>query len=65
MRTYLVISGVVFGAVALTHLLRLIYGWPARLGAVDVPMWISAVGLVIPGALCVWAFALARAVKDP
>jgi hypothetical protein len=63
MRTYLVVSGLLFGAVALLHLLRLIYGWPVQIGAEVVPMWISAIGLAVTGALCIWAFALARGVR--
>jgi len=29
----------------------LIYGWPVQLGAEVVPMWISAIGLAVAGAL--------------
>lgn len=65
MRSYLVLSGVLFGVVALLHLLRLLYGWPAQLGDVAVPLWVSGPGLLIPGALCVWAFTLVRGVRDP
>lgn len=63
MRAYLMVSGVLFGAVALAHLLRLIYGWPVQIGAEVVPMWLSAIGLVVAGALCIWALALARGVR--
>jgi len=63
MRTYLVVSGVLFGAVALLHLLRLTYGWPVQIGAEVVPMWISVIGLVVAGGLCIWAFALARGAR--
>jgi hypothetical protein len=65
MRTYLVVSGLLFGAVALLHLLRLIYGWPAAVGTMSMPLWGSALGLVVAGGLCLWAFALIRGVKDP
>jgi len=65
MRTYLVVSGLLFGAVALLHLLRLIYGWPAAVGTMSMPLWVSALGLVVAGGLCLWAFALTRGVKDP
>jgi hypothetical protein len=65
MRSYLVVSAVLFGAVALLHLLRLIYGWPAVIGTTAMPLWVSVVGLVVAGALCVWGFVLARGVKDP
>lgn len=60
MRGYLMVSGILFGAVAAAHLLRLIYGWQVQIGAQAVPMWVSAIGLVVAGALCVWAFGLAR-----
>jgi hypothetical protein len=60
MRSYLLISGVLFAAMALLHLLRLVYGWPAQIGTWVVPLWISGLGLVVAGGLCIWAFALAR-----
>ena len=63
MRTYLVVSAVLFGAVALAHLLRLIYGWPVQIGAEGVPLWLSVIGLVVAGGLCAWAFVLARGVR--
>jgi hypothetical protein len=65
MRAYLIVTGILFGVVALAHLLRLISGWPVQIGAQAVPMWISVIGLVVAGALCAWAVALAREVKDP
>ena len=65
MRAYLVISGVLFGAVAVLHLLRLLYGWPAQVGAVAMPLWVSIIGLIVAAVLCLWAFALVRAVRDP
>jgi hypothetical protein len=58
-RTYLAISGTVFGGVALLHLLRVANGWIAAIGPWTVPMWISWVGLLVPAALSVWAFRLA------
>ena len=38
MRSYLLISGLLFAAVTLLHLLRLVYGWPAQIGAWTVPL---------------------------
>ena len=63
MRAYLVVSGVLLGAVALAHLLRLIYGWTVQIGAEVVPLWISVIGGVVAGGLCVWALVLARGVR--
>lgn len=58
-RLYLLISGGIFGVVALLHLLRLIAAWPVQLGPWSVPMWVSWVGLVVPAILCIWAIRLA------
>ena len=59
MRTYLLTSGVIFGVVALVHVLRLALGWPAEIAGWSVPMWVSWIAIVVAGALCVWAFRLA------
>jgi hypothetical protein len=56
--TYLRISGIVFGLVALLHLLRLFYGWQVWISDVVVPVWLSWVGFAFAGALSAWAFRL-------
>jgi len=58
-RTYLVISGTVFGIVAVLHLLRVVNGWAMVLGPWSVPIWVSWLGTLVPAVLCVWAFRLA------
>jgi hypothetical protein len=58
MRTYIQITGVVFAIVALAHVARLVLDWPAQVAGWVVPMWISWVGILVAGALCVWAFRL-------
>ena len=63
MRSYLLISGLLFAAMTLLHLLRLVYGWPAQIGAWTVPLWVSWLGLIVAGCLCIWAFALARGAR--
>jgi hypothetical protein len=45
--------------------LRLLYGWPAQVGAMAMPLWVSVIGLIVAGVLCAWAFALVRGVRDP
>jgi hypothetical protein len=59
-RPYLLISGTIFGVVAVFHLLRVLTGWSLDFGSWSVPMWISWLGTVGPAALSVWAFRLAR-----
>jgi hypothetical protein len=61
MRTYLQISGTLFGLIALGHLLRLFRHWPVDLAGHIVPLWASWVGLALAGGLSVWALRLMRA----
>ena len=58
---YLVISGCIFGVVAIVHLLRVINEWAMVLGPWSVPMWLSWVGTFIPIVLCITAFRLLSA----
>ena len=53
---YRVISGVVFGLVAVGHLIRAALQLPAQVGTTPVPMWVSWAAVVIAGGLCFWAF---------
>ncbi len=41
----------VFALITLLHLLRLIFGWEAIFNGAVVPVWLSAVGLVVAGGL--------------
>ena len=54
-RTYVILSGGVFGVVAVFHLLRVVGDWPVVVGAWQVPMWVSWIGVAVPGLLCGWA----------
>ena len=60
MRAYLQVSGVLFGLIALGHLLRLWRHWPVDLAGHTVPLWASWLGLVMTGALSIWAVRLMR-----
>ena len=59
-KTYLVISGVIFGVIAIGHLARLAYHLPVHVGEWTAPMWPSWGGLVVTGILSLWAFSLLR-----
>ena len=63
MRSYLRVSGTLFGLVAFGHLLRLLYRAPAEVAQWAVPLWVSVIGVVLPAALALWAFRLARGVR--
>ena len=58
-KTYFVACGIVFLVVALAHLTRLLFGWSVAIAGWDAPRWISIPGLIIPGVLSAWGFALA------
>ncbi len=60
-RTYVVISAVIFGLVAVIHLLRAVDGWNFEVGSVSVPVGASWVAFVITAALCAWAIRLVSA----
>jgi len=61
MKPFTVIAIVVFALVSLLHLLRYVLGWEVVVNAVAIPMWVSVLGLVIPGVL---AFMLWREMKQ-
>lgn len=58
-RTYVAVSGTVFGIVAVLHLLRVVNGWTVVVGPWSAPMEVSWFGAIFPAVLCVWAFRLA------
>jgi len=63
MRTYVLITAVIFTLVTLGHLLRLVFAWPVVIAGWAVPMWISWVAAPVAGALSVWAFRLSAGTR--
>jgi len=53
---YVVVSGLVFGVIALLQAFRALTQLPVQVGSVEVPVWASWVAVVVAGALCAWAF---------
>ena len=58
MRRYFIASGILFTFIAATWCARWVFGMTIIVGGVDVPMWLSAIPMVITGSLAVWAFRL-------
>jgi hypothetical protein len=50
-RTYNIVTASLFLIVAVLHLLRIIFGWPARIGDLDIPLWASWLALIVTGGL--------------
>ena len=63
-RPYLLLSGTIFGFVALMHAVRAILEVQVRLGETVVPMWISWFGGIAAASLCAWAYTLAARAKS-
>ena len=53
---YVVVSGAVFGLVAVGQAVRAFAQVPVHVGSFEVPLWASWVAAVFAGSLCVWAF---------
>ena len=50
-KLFYTLTAVIFSAVAIMHILRLVYGWEALIGGFMVPMWVSYIGIIIGGFL--------------
>jgi hypothetical protein len=55
-RNYIVVSGLVFGFVAIAQASRALMQLPVHVGSAEVPVWASWVATAVAGTLCVWAF---------
>ena len=54
--TYTLVSGAIFGAVAIAQAFRAFKHWAVQVGPIAVPVWFSWVAAVVAGGLCIWAF---------
>lgn len=59
-KLFIGVSGTIFGIIAILHLLRAVYGWPAEIGGLVAPMWLSWLALLVAGYLALSAFILLR-----
>ncbi len=55
-RTYNTITAVLFLIIGTAHLLRIIFGWPAQIGGLNIPLWASWLALIVTGALAYFGF---------
>jgi hypothetical protein len=60
-KKYCLVSGTLFSLVALAHLLRILFGMAVQVDAYAVPIELSWIGLIVPGALAIWAFRIGLA----
>lgn len=55
-RTYSIVAGLFFAAIALLHAGRLLFGWHITIGNGIVPMWVSWIAIVIAAYLAYQGF---------
>ena len=53
---YVVVSGVIFGLMALAQLLRAVNRVAVQVGGVEIQLWVSWIAVVVAGSMCAWAF---------
>lgn len=59
-RSYVILSGVIFGLIAVLHVLRLFSQWQATIAGATVPLWLSGLAAVVAGAMALVAFRIVR-----
>ena len=55
-KNYALVSGLVFGLVALAQVARAIAQIPVLIGSVEVPVFGSWIAAAVAASLCYWAF---------
>jgi uncharacterized membrane protein len=53
---FVLVSGIIFGVVAMIHAVRLALRLRVRVDSRELPMWFSVLGLVVSAGLAAWAF---------
>ncbi len=54
-KKYILVSGAIFGVVAVVHAVRIFDRWPVQIASHDIPVWVSWIAVIGGGALCLWA----------
>ncbi len=62
---YLVVSAVIFGLVAIIHLVRAMNGWAFVVGPITIPVSASWIGFIMTAVLCLWAIRLVISQPSP
>ena len=55
-RNYVLVSGAIFGLVAVLQVIRAFNQWPVHVGTTEIPVGASWIAAVVAGGLCAWAF---------
>ena len=55
-KAYATITALLFLAIGILHLLRIIFGWQAEIGGLNIPFWVSWLALFVTGGLAYLGF---------
>jgi hypothetical protein len=55
-KIYASLTAALFLAMAIMHLLRIIFGWEVQIGGFAIPFWVSWLAIPITGALAYFGF---------
>ena len=53
---YTLVSGIIFGIVAVLQAVRAFNQWAVQIGPILVPVWFSWLAVIVAASLCIWAF---------
>ena len=53
MRSYILVSTIVFDVLTLVQLVRLFLRWPVYVAGVAIPLWASAIAAIVVGSLAI------------
>jgi hypothetical protein len=56
-RGYVVVSGIIFGLIALAQFVRALNQVPVQVGGAGIPIWVSWLAGILIGGMALWAFA--------
>ena len=59
-RPFTLIAALIFACMALIHVYRLFTDFQIIVGSHTIPMWVSYVGIIVPGLLAIMLFREAR-----
>jgi hypothetical protein len=60
MKVYVAVSALIFVLVSLGHLVRLMEDWPVQVGPFSLPVWASAIALLVSAGVAGWGLSLLR-----
>lgn len=59
-KNFFITAAIIFGLVAILHLVRAVNGLPLVIGIWELPLWLSWIAFVITGFMSYWGFKLVR-----